>query len=97
MAAMDTIKTGEISGSKTATQLPTVPCNLVKIKAMAGNSGKMYIGGAGVTAPDGTTDTTTGFELSAGEETGWLPVSNLADFYFIGQYDSDKLTYLALL
>lgn len=87
---------GELAGSAVALQMPNVACKLVKFKARQDNAGFVYIGGAGVTRPDGTTDVTTGLELDASEETGWLPVDNLNRLYRICDNASDDLTYLAL-
>ena len=91
-----TVACGELQGSATALQMPSVACKMVKFKARNDNAGNVYIGGSGVTKPDGTTDTTTGIELDAGEETGWLTVSNLNVFYRICDNAGDDLTYLAL-
>lgn len=76
--------------------MPDVPSNLIKIKALASNAGNIYLGGAGVTVVDGTTDITSGFELLPGDETGWLPISNLNKLYIICNNAGDDLTYLAL-
>lgn len=92
-----TVKSGELAGSATALVMPTVACKLVKFKAVNSNAGNVYIGASGVTVVDGTTDTTSGFELDAGEETGWLPVDNLNRFYRICDNAGDDLTYLALV
>ncbi len=91
-----TVKSGELAGSATAAQMPDVGCRLVMFKAAASNAGNVYIGGSGVTVPDGSTDTTTGWELAAGEESGWLPVDNLNRFYRICDNAGDDLVYLAL-
>ena len=91
------IACGELAGSATALQMPSVACRLVKFKAVISNAGKVYVGGSGVTAVNGTTDVTTGLELGAGDETGWLPVGNLNLFYRICDNAGDDLTYLALL
>jgi len=88
--------TGEIAGAVTATVMPTITCKWVKFKAAYDNAGRVYIGGSGVTVKDGTTDATTGYELSAGEETDWLPVSNLNIFYRICNNAGDDLTYMVL-
>lgn len=90
------VHSGELQGSAAALQMPALACKLVKFKARGDNSGYVYIGGAGVTKPDGNTDTRTGLELDAGEETGWLPVDNLNRFYRICDNAGDDLTYLAL-
>lgn len=97
MNALDSVKTGELQGSASALQMPEIPCNLVKFKAEASNVGNVYIGGSTVSLPNGNTNATAGFELAPGDETGWLPVSNLNKFYRICDNVGDDLTYLALL
>lgn len=87
--------TGELAGALSATQMPDIDCKMVNFKAVASNAGKVYIGAAGVTKVDGTTDTTTGWELDAGEETGWLPAHNLNQFYRITDNAGDDLVYMA--
>lgn len=91
-----TVKTGELAGSATALQMPSITCRMVKFKAVIGNAGNVYIGASGVTKVDGTTDTTTGWELDAGEETDWIPVDNLNRFYRICDNAGDDLVYIAL-
>ena len=90
------IKTGEIAGSATAAVMPTVSCAMVMFKAVIGNTGNVYIGIAGVTKVDGTTDTTTGWELDAGESTPWIPVDNLNRLYRICDGAGDDLVYMAV-
>ena len=85
--------TGELAGSVTAVQMPTLPCSRARLKARSDNAGSVFIGIAGVTAPDGTTDTTTGFELDAGDDTGWFPCSDLRELYRICDNTGDDLTY----
>lgn len=87
---------GEVAGSTTESALPTVACKLAKFKAQASNAGNVYIGGAGVTKPDGSTDTTTGLELAPGEESGWVPISNVNLLHRICDNAGDDLTYIAL-
>lgn len=96
-ATFGTPKSGELAGSASATQMPSIACSLVVFKAVASNAGNVYVGVSGVTKPDGTTDTTTGYELQPGESTPWLPVSNLNVFYRICDNAGDDLTYLALV
>ena len=91
------IATGELAGSATALQMPNLPCKLVNFKAVNGNAGNVYIGAAGVTIPDAATDTTTGFELDADAETGFIPCINLNQFYRICDNAGDDLTYMAVL
>jgi hypothetical protein len=70
-------RTGELAGSLTAAQNPSIPCKLVKFIAALDNVGSVWIGGEGVTVGNGTTDTTTGFPLDPGYETPWIPVDNV--------------------
>ena len=84
---------GALAGSITAVQLPNIPCEAVFFTALAGNAGKVYLGGPGVTAPDGTTDTTSGIELQAGDMTPFIPISNLNKLYRICENAGDDLCY----
>ncbi len=95
-ASFTTVKSGEISGSVTAKQLPSIACSRVRLKAAASNAGNVYLGAAGVTAPDGTQDATTGFELDAAEESPWLDIDNLDRLYIICDNAGDDLVYIAL-
>lgn len=88
---------GELAGATSATQMPVISCGLVNFKAVSSNVGNIYIGAASVTKVDGTTDVTTGFELAAGEETGWIPSSNLNWFYRICDNAGDDLVYLGIV
>ena len=85
--------TGEVAGSASASQLPNIPCSRARLKANGDNAGNVYIGVAGVTVPDGSTDTTTGFPLDAGDDTGWFPCANLNELYRICDNAGDDLTY----
>ena len=89
--------TGELQGSTSALQLPNIACSRARLKARDDNTGNVYIGVAGVTVPDGTTDTTTGFCLDAGDDTGWFPCSFLSELYRICDNAGDDLTYWAQL
>ena len=93
---LSTVACGELQGSVTTLQMPSVACKYARFKGALSNAGNVYIGGAGVTKPNGTTDITTGLELSAGDDTGWLPVSNLNIFYRICDNAGDDLTYMVL-
>lgn len=92
-----TLSTGEVQGNASATVFPTLACDWVKIKALYNNAGRVYIGVSGVTKADGTSDTTTGWELSPGEETPWIPVSNMSTLYRICDNAGDDVTYMALV
>jgi hypothetical protein len=76
--------------------MPDVPCRMVKFKARNDNAGNVYIGDSTVTVPTGSTNTTTGQELDAAEDTGWLLIDNLNKFYRICDNAGDDLTYQAL-
>jgi hypothetical protein len=93
----DTVVSGEIQGSATATQMPNIVCRAVTFKATAANVGNVYIGGPGVTVPDGTTDTTSGVEMQPGDWLQFNPCSNMNIFYYICDNAGDDLSYLALL
>lgn len=96
-ASYTVIVTGEVAGSASASQLPNIACHLVRIKACTSNAGSVYLGATGsVTKADGTTDTTTGFELVAGDDTGWMPVANLNQFWRICDNAGDDITYMAV-
>lgn len=90
------VATGERAGSATAAVLPTVAGSMFWIKAVASNAGNVYLGMAGVTVVDGTTDVTSGFELAPGDMIGPLPVENLNKFYIICNNAGDDITYLAM-
>ena len=92
----NSVKAGELAGSATAVQMPDISCRQVAFSAVSDNAGSVFIGGAGVTVPNGTTDTTSGLELEAGDMTQFINVPNLNLFYYIGDNAGDDLTYLAL-
>lgn len=95
-SGLRTIQSGEVAGNTNATAMPTLTCRLVRFKAALSNAGNVYIGLAGVTKVDGTTDTTTGLELAPGEDTGWMPCHNMAEFYRICDNAGDDVTYVAV-
>jgi len=95
-ARFDTVKSGELAGATSATQFPDVGCEIAWIEAAKSNTGKVYIGASGVTKADGGTDTTTGFELNAGESIGPLPIGNLNQLYYIADAATDDLIYFVL-
>lgn len=89
--------TGELAGSASAVQMPDIDCRFVNFKAVRSNAGNVYVGiSDSQTAVDGSTDTTTGWELGPGEETGFLPALNLNEFYRICDNAGDDLTYIFL-
>jgi adhesin HecA-like repeat protein len=88
---------GEIQGSVTAAQMPDVSGRALTFRAALDNDGNVYIGGAGVTIPDGTTDTTSGIPLDAGDWYQFAPISNLNVFYYICDNTGDDLLYNILV
>ena len=96
--AYQTIASGELAGSATASQLPDVPVapGYALLKAVVGNAGNVYLGGSGVTKVDGTTDLTTGIELDAGEQIKIENIANLNLLYRICDNAGDDLTYLVV-
>lgn len=92
-----TVKSGEISGSASAKQLPDIPCKMVKFIGQSDNTGGVYLGGSSsVTVPDGTQDATSGLHIDTSVDSGWIPVDNLNRFWIICDNAGDDLTYLAL-
>jgi hypothetical protein len=96
MEVYNGIKCGELQGSATALQLPDIDCRMVCFAALADNAGNVYLGGAGVTVPNGTTDVTSGLQLKPGAMSPWLPLSNLNKLYRICDNAGDDLTYIAI-
>lgn len=91
------IITGEVTGSTSAAQLPNVAGKYINLKARAANAGKVYVGHSNVvTKAAGTTTVTAGWELAAGQETGWLNISNLNTLYYITDGASDSLMYMVV-
>ncbi len=91
-----TVVSGERAGSVTAVQMPTVEARFVCFKAAYDNVGKVYLGGAGVTVKDGTTDATTGFPLAPGEVSPMFPIGNVNEFYIICDNAGDDICYIAI-
>ena len=96
MQGLRPLRSGELAGSAAAAQMPALTARYVRFRALSTNAGNVYIGMAGVTKSDGTTDTTSGLELSAGDDSGWIPCANLNEFYRICDNAGDDLTYLAV-
>jgi len=91
----DALTSGEVSGSVTAKQLPDVECKLAWLQAAPGNAGMVTIcTGSGATMPDGTTDITSGIQLTAGAYAPPLPIPNLNKLWIICTNAGDDLLYL---
>ena len=96
-SGMIVLETGEIAGNTSATQMPSKLCKLVNFKAQKDNAGDVYIGvTSSVTVAAGTEDTTTGWQLGSGEETGFIPCNNMNNFYRICYNAGDDLVYMVL-
>lgn len=88
---------GELQGSASAAQLPDIVGGLVWFKALADNAGNVYLGfSSSVTVANGTTDTTSGIQLDAGDMIGPMTLSNLNKMYRICDNAGDDLTYIVL-
>lgn len=85
--------TGELNLVATATQFPNVPSNYALIKAKSTNAGLVFIGRTGVTVPNGTTSTTAGYPLAAGQEM-IAPVRNLNQLFGIAATAGDNVSYI---
>jgi hypothetical protein len=96
--AYKTIVTGEVGGSLNAKRLPNIACSKVNIKAQSGNATNVYLGSSSsvTVASGGSVNTTTGFELDAGQETGWIEIDNLNKLWMICNAGGDDITYIAL-
>lgn len=95
-----TVKSGELAIGTAAggTTTASIACKLVRFKARSSNAGTVYIGGGTtITTPDGTTDTTTGMGMVASDDTGWIPASNVNQFFFISSGTANAVTYLAVV
>ena len=89
--------TGEVGGSTTALQLPTKAGRYFRVKAQGDNAGIVAVGIASdLTLPNGSTDTTSGWPLAAGEETGWLPLTNLDVLWMRCTNAGDDIAYWVL-
>ena len=95
-APLATVASGEVIVGDSAAVLPTIACKMVYFRTSGTNAGTIYIGGAGVTAPNGTLDATTGFPLIANEQLGPIPIANVNQFYGIASAASQGLIYLAV-
>lgn len=88
-------KNGEVSGSVTAKQLPSIRYDILSIRAQSSNTGNVYLGGAGVVKPSGVTGTSAGFGLAAGDVFWFTTPGNLGDIYIICDNVTDDIEYIA--
>lgn len=57
------------------------------VRALTGNTGKIYVGGGAVSA-------TNGYQLAAGERTPFLHVADVGSLWFDGDTNGDKICLL---
>lgn len=94
-----TYRSGELAGNAAVVQrMPDLAAKLVKIKAEVDNAGNVYIGwSAAMTKANGVTDTSTGYQLAGGDDTGWMPIANLDLLYYLCDNAGDDLVYMVLV
>jgi|SRR5690554_5499564 hypothetical protein len=78
---------GQLVGSVTRKQGPPIECEMVFLRADPENSGTIWIGGADVTSA-------VGYQLDAGDATGWIPIKQLDLIYYICENAADRLQYM---
>jgi len=79
-----------VTTAGTEVQGPNVPIdNGVYIKALNGNTGKVYVGNNG----SGVVSSTTGFELDAGQVI-FISVSNLNELWFDAAVNGEKFCWI---
>lgn len=94
---MQVVAHGGAVGIATATVFATQTCNFVNFVADEGNTGLVCIGNtSSVTLPTNATSTTAGFQLTAKGQTGFLPCSNLNNFYYICSSTVDHVSYICV-
>lgn len=74
------------AGTRVQVSGTTVPIDSVYVKSKAANAGKIYLGGASVSA-------TVGLELSPGEGV-YITVNNLTALYVDSASNGDKITFI---
>ena len=66
---------GIVTGTAGVTQMPNIPANIARFKALDTNTSPFYIGHV-----SGTVNLP--FQISAGDDTGWFATTNLNRYYF---------------
>ena len=92
--------TGEVQGSATAAQIPSNlrrECKRVLIRAASDNAGSVYIGfTSGVTKADGTSDITSGIEITKTDPPLVMDIPRTDDIWYICTNAGDDFTILIL-
>lgn len=74
-ASLSTPDSGQIQpGTNSTTPFPDKPCKLAKFKAGPNNTGTISIGKIGLASGDNANG---GLILSAREDSGWWPITNI--------------------
>ena len=94
---MRVVGNGEAAGIATATQFASLTCSFANFVADEGNTGVVCIGNSsGVTLSANATDATSGFQLPAATQSGWLPCTNLNNFFYICSSTVDFVGYICV-
>ena len=89
--------TGNRACTTTAEQLPAHACRMVKLVAASANAGKVYVGFANtVVGTQGADNEVTGIELSAGQDSGWIPVSDTSMIWVYGSAATQNVSFMWL-
>jgi hypothetical protein len=94
--AFSKVSFGEIGAGVVAAAFPSIKGSFVVLRAADTNPGVIYLGLAGVTIPNGATDTTSGWPLPAGSETLAIPLpsNDLASLSIIASIAGCSLSYM---
>jgi hypothetical protein len=88
------VANGELAVGVSQVQGPDIRCKMVYVKANNDNAGYVNIGFVtGVPVTNEGTDTTTGIELAAGQDSPLMIVGNLSELFFIATQASQGITY----
>ena len=94
---MQVLATGNAVGTATAVNFASVTCGFANFVADEGNTGVVCIGKAStVTLTTNADSTTAGFQLTAKGQTGFLPCTNLNNFYYICSSTVDHVSYVCV-
>lgn len=92
----DTFATREVVAGTTAAVAGTYAYKYAWVQAAPANTGTVYFGGTGVTIPNGTADTTSGWGLTAGNSFGPLPGGNLNQLGVIATADGQSVVIVTV-
>ena len=82
-------KTVTTSGTEVQLTATSTTCSSLLVKALAGNTGKIYVGG------NSSVTTSNGFELSKGDSVG-LDVDNVQDVYIDAQTNGEGVSWISI-